>query len=153
MKKLLLILCIFCSTNLLFGQVNVDIPKGMNRIILSTEHSENENIKQLIKVLKELDIQIQKIDTFSFQVKTFPKNMGSYTYTLFFNVFDKRIVVSSTYNSNIGFQLNNLVYNDIDSDVVTTKRRNSIENKIFFKMREILIWIGQEKNIEYEYIK
>jgi hypothetical protein len=78
--------------------------------------------------------------------------MDSYTYSLFFNVLDHKIVASSTYNSNIGIQMYNMVINDVGRDVVTTKRKNSTQNKIFLKMKEIMIWIGGEKNIDYDFV-
>jgi hypothetical protein len=45
-----------------------------------------------------------------------------------------------------------MVINDVGRDVVTTKRKNSTQNKIFLKMKEIMIWIGGEKNIDYDFV-
>ena len=152
MRALFFLLWLLLTTNLTFGQNKIDIPKGVNKIILSTEFNEKENMRALIKVLKNMDVSIQKVDTLSNQIQTSPRSMDSYTYSLFFNVFDQKLVVSAMYNSNVGIQMYNMVINDGGSDVVTTKRKNSLQNKIFHKMCDILISLGEEKNIKFSYV-
>jgi hypothetical protein len=152
MRAVLFLSCLLFTINLAYGQNGTDIPKGVNKLVLSTDFNEKENMKALIKVLKNLDVPIQKADTLSNQIQTSPRNMDSYTYSLFFNVLDHKIVASATYNSNIGIQMYNMVINDVGRDVVTTKRKNSTQNKIFLKMKEIMIWIGGEKNIDYDFV-
>ncbi len=86
-KNIIHIVCLLFLSFSVLGQDKDVIPKGINKIIFNTNLSEKENIKSIVRVLKENDYTIQKIDSISFQIETSPKNISSYTYTILFNIF------------------------------------------------------------------
>lgn len=137
---------------IVFGQNKEEIPKGINKIIFSSELTEKENIKSIVRVLKENEYSIQRVDTISFQIQTSPKNISSYTYTILFNIFENRISVSGRYNTNMGVQVGILTFNDGGNDVITKKGKNSIENIIFRKMKELVLGLVDESKIQYNII-
>lgn len=151
-KNIIHIVCLLFLSFSVLGQDKDVIPKGINKIIFNTNLSEKENIKSIVRVLKENDYTIQKIDSISFQIETSPKNISSYTYTILFNIFERKISISSRYNSNMGVQVGILTINDGGNDVITTKGKNSIQNTIFRKMKGLVLELVDETQIQYNIV-
>ncbi len=105
----------------LFGQEKIQ--KGINKIVITTELKEKENMKSLIKVLREKEYSIRKIDSTSFQIETTPKKFRNwpYTYYFIFNIFENKITVSSKYNTNTGYQISGVVFNDGGGNEIITR--------------------------------
>ena len=68
-KNIIHIVCLLFLSFSVLGQDKDVIPKGINKIIFNTNLSEKENIKSIVRVLKENDYTIQKIDSISFQIE------------------------------------------------------------------------------------
>jgi hypothetical protein len=150
MKNYLLFFFLIFSISL-FGQQKIQ--KGLNKIIVNTEFSEKVNLSSLIKVLREKEYSISKLDSTSFQIETSPKKFRnwSYTYYFIFNVFEKKISVSAKYNSNTGYQISGIVFNDGGgNEIITKKNNNSFHNIIFMEMRDIVLQIVDENKIYYQ---
>ena len=60
MKKILITLSILIVSITSFSQDEVEIPKGTNKIKLKTELNERENVKLILKVLKENDFDFNQ---------------------------------------------------------------------------------------------
>jgi hypothetical protein len=153
MKNYLVLLFMIISVSL-WGQEK--IPKGINKIVINTELKEKENMNSLIKVLREKEYSIRKIDSTSFQIETSPKKFRnwSYTYYLIFNIFENKITVSSKYNTNTGYQISGILFNDGGGNQIITKKNNkSFHNIIFQEMRDIVLEIVDESKITYNFIK
>jgi hypothetical protein len=151
MKKYSLFILLFVSVNL-FGQHVDKIPKGINKIIVSTGLSEKENLRIIISKLREKEYSIQKVDSISFQIQTSPKKFKSwsYTYSFHFNIFEGKFNVSSFYNSNTGVQISGIVFNDGGQNLITTNlRQNSFQNTIFREMKGIVLDLCDESKIQY----
>lgn len=137
----------------LFGQEKIQ--KGINKIVITTELKEKENMKSLIKVLREKEYSIRKIDSTSFQIETTPKKFRnwSYTYYFIFNIFENKITVSSKYNTNTGYQISGVVFNDGGgNEIITRKNKKSFHNIIFEEMKNIGLQIVDKSKITYNFI-
>lgn len=153
MKKYLSLLFIIVSVSL-YSQEKIQ--KGINKIIISNELREKENMNSIIKVLREKEYGISKIDSTSFQIETSPKKFRnwSYTYYFIFNVFEKKIKVSGKYNTNTGYQISGIIFNDGGgNEIITKKNKNSFHNIIFKEMKDIVSQIVDESKITYNFIK
>lgn len=153
MKKYSLFILLFISVNS-FGQHIDKIPKGINKIIVSTGLSEKENLRIIINKLREKEYSIQKVDSISFQIQTSPKKFKSwsYTYSFQFNIFEGKFNVSSFYNSNTGVQISGIVFNDGGQNLITTTlRQNSFQNTIFREMKGIVLDLFDESKIQYNF--
>lgn len=152
MKKIFLIVILNLVSFILFGQGIEKIPKGINKIIVSTGLSEKENLRIIINKLREKEYSIQKVDSISFQIQTSPKKFKSwsYTYSFHFNIFEGKFNVSSFYNSNTGVQISGIVFNDGGQNLITTTlRQNSFQNIIFREMKDIVLDLFDESKIQY----
>ena len=137
----------------LFGQEKIQ--KGINKIVITTELKEKENMKSLIKVLREKEYSIRKIDSTSFQIETTPKKFRNwpYTYYFIFNIFENKITVSSKYNTNTGYQISGVVFNDGGgNEIITRKNKKSFHNIIFEEMKNIGLQIVDKSKITYNFI-
>ena len=143
MKKLLIVLSILIISFTTYSQEEVEIPKGTNKIVLKTDLNEKENIKQILRVLKENDFDIQKIDTITFQIQTSQKKLEKTfsTYTLNFNVFDQLISVTGNKYTEISPITNDEIRN--------WGLKNSDPKLIFGKMNELCLKIVSQDKIEY----
>ena len=93
MKKILITLLLFIVSSSSYSQDEVEIPKGTNKIILRTELDERDNVKLLLRILKDNDFEISKLDTTIFQIQTNERNMknsiiNTDTYILNFNLYN-----------------------------------------------------------------
>lgn len=140
---------------IVFGQDNDEIPKGVNKIIVNTGLTEQENLKIIIGKLRKEEYSIQRVDSISYQIQTSPKKFksSSYTYTFHFNIFEGKFNVSSFYNSNTGVQIMGLVFNDSGQELITTKNKNSFQNKVFREMKGIVLDLFDSSRIEYNFSK
>ena len=151
MKKILPLISLIISVSL-FGQETIQ--KGINKIVITTELKEKENMNSLIKVLREKEYSIRKIDSTSFQIETSPKMFRnwSYTYYFIFNIFENKITVSSKYNTNTGYQISGIVFNDGGgNEIITRKNNKSFHNIIFQEMKDIGLQIVDENKITYNF--
>jgi hypothetical protein len=99
MKKIRLLLLLFIISYTSYSQNEIEIPKGTNKIIMRTELNEKDNVKLLLKILKDNDFEIGKIDTTIFQIQTIERNMknsiiNTDTYILNFNLYNGYITVT-----------------------------------------------------------
>ncbi len=143
MKKLLITLSILIISITSYSQNEVEIPKGTNKIILRTELNVNDNLKLIIKILKENDFEIEKIDTTIQQIQTSQKKLEKSfsTYKLNFNLFDKYVSVTGNKYTDI-----NPITND---EIKNWGLKNSDPKLIFGKMNELCLKIVSQDKIEY----
>jgi hypothetical protein len=143
MKKILITLSILIISFSSYSQDEVEIPKGTNKIILRTELNERDNVKLLLKILKDNDFEISKLDTTIFQIQTSQKKLEKSfsTYTLNFNVFNQLISVTGNKYTEIS-----PVTND---EIKNWGLKNSDPKLIFGKMNELCLKIVSQDKIEY----
>ncbi len=143
MKKLLITLSILIISITSYSQNEVEIPKGTNKIILRTELNVNDNLKLIIRILKENDFEIEKIDTTIQQIQTSQKKLEKSfsTYKLNFNLFDKYVSVTGNKYTDI-----NPITND---EIKNWGLKNSDPKLIFGKMNELCLKIVSQDKIEY----
>jgi len=158
MKKILITLLLFIVSSSSYSQDEVEIPKGINKIILKTELNERDNVKLLLRILKDNDFEISKLDTTIFQIQTSKKNMkrkdlSNITYTLNFNLYDKFISVTgksynnlsiSLYGSGVGVTNNGDGYEILNKGI-----RGSQDKECFKEMNELCLKIVSQDKIEY----
>lgn len=157
MKKIFLILSLFIISITTYSQEEFEIPKGINKIILKTDLNEKENLKLILRVLKENDFDIQKIDTTTFQVQTSVKNLKrksvkTTTYTLNFNLYDKYVSVTGRFSINMSISLygNGVgVSSNGDSEIVNKGMGGSPLKESFKEMNELCLKIVSQDKIEY----
>ena len=157
MKKILLILSLFIVSISTYSQEEFEIPKGINKIILKTDLNERENLKLILRVLKENDYDIQKIDTTTFQVQTSVKNLKrksvkTTTYTLNFNFYEKYVSVTGRFSINMSISLygNGVgVSSNGDSEIVNKGMGGSPLKESFKEMNELCLKIVSQDKIEY----
>ena len=157
MKKIIIIFLSFILSISSYSQNEVEIPKGTNKIVLKTDLNEKENIKQILRVLKENDFDIQKIDTITFQVQTSVKNLKRKgvkytTYTLNFNSYDKYVSVMGRFSTNMSISLygNGVgVSTNGDSEIVNKGMGGSPLKESFKEMNELCLKIVSQDKIEY----
>ena len=70
MKKILITLSILIISITSFSQDEIGIPKGTNKIVLRTGLNESDNIKLILRILKDNDFEIYKLDTITNQIQT-----------------------------------------------------------------------------------
>lgn len=156
MKKIYLILVLFFISNLTYSQSEVEIPKGVNKIKLRTDLNEKDNISLLLKVLKENDFDIQKLDTTYFQIHTLPRNLKSNrlktpTYTLNFNVYDGYVTVTGRWTTNISISMYGVTSEVGNSDIMNKGMNGSPLKETFKEMNEICQKIVEQNKIEYTF--
>ncbi len=143
MKKILITLSILIISFSSYSQDEVEIPKGTNKIILRTELNERDNVKLLLRILKENDFEIKQIDTTTYQIQTSQKKLEKSfsTYTLNFNVFNQLISVTGNKYTEIS-----PITND---EIKNWGLKNSDPKLIFGKMNELCLKIVSQDKIEY----
>jgi hypothetical protein len=143
MKNILFLLLIFNISFTSYSQDEIKIPKGTNKIILRTGLNERDNIKQILRVLKENDFEVQSIDTTTFQIQTFQKKLEKTfsTYTLNFNIFNQSVSVTGNKYTEI-----NPVTND---EIKNWGLKNSDPKLIFGKMNDLCLKLVSQDKIEY----
>ena len=143
MKKLLFIFSFTILSFTSYSQDEVEIPKRTNKIILRTELNERDNLKLILRVLKENDFEIKQIDTTTNQIQTSQKKLEKTfsTYTLNFNVFNQLISVTGNKYTEIS-----PITND---EIKNWGLKNSDPKLIFGKMNELCLKIVSQDKIEY----
>jgi hypothetical protein len=143
MKKQLIIFSLIILSFTSYSQDEIKIPKGTNKIILRTGLNERDNIKQILRVLKENDFEIQRIDTTTFQIQTSQKKLEKTfsTYTLNFNIFNQSVSVTGNKFTEIS-----PVTND---EIKNWGLKNSDPKLIFGKMNELCLKLVSQDKIEY----
>jgi len=143
MKKILITLSILITSITSYSQNEIEIPKGTNKIILRTELTVNDNLKLIIRILKENDFEIEKIDTTIKQIQTSHKKLEKSfsTYKLNFNLFDKFVSVTGNKYTDI-----NPITND---EIKNWGMKNSDPKLVFIKMNELCLKIVSQDKIEY----
>jgi hypothetical protein len=143
MKKQLIIFSLIILSFTSYSQDEIKIPKGTNKIILRTGLNERDNIKQILRVLKENDFEIQRIDTTTFQIQTSQKKLEKTfsTYTLNFNIFNQSVSVTGNKFTEIS-----PVTND---EIKNWGLMNSDPKLIFGKMNDLCLKIVSQDKIEY----
>ena len=155
MKGILLVLFISISF-LSFSQEEVKIPKGINKILLKTELNERDNLKLLLRGLKENDLNIERIDTIVYQVQTSQRNLKNKslkttTYTLNFNIYDGYISVTGRFSTNISISLYGVTSEVGNSDIVNKGMSGSPLRESFNEMNDLCLKIIGKEKIEYTF--
>lgn len=156
MKKIYITLVLFFISILTFSQTEVEIQKGVNKIILRTDLNEKDNITLLLKVLKENDFDIQKLDTTYYQIQTLPRNLKSNrlktpTYTLNFNVYDGYVSVTGRWTTNITISMYGVSSEVGNSDIMNKGMNGSPLKETFKEMNEFCLKIVKQDRIEYTF--
>lgn len=144
MKKILSIFIFLIIVSLSsYSQNEVQIPKGINKIILKTDLNESDNVQLILRKLKENDFEINKIDTISFQIQTSPKKLDKSfsTYTLNFNMFNGYISVIGNKFTEVNPGSNDEIKN--------SGLKNSDPKLIFNKLNDLCLKIVNQEKIEY----
>jgi hypothetical protein len=154
MKKILIILSILITSITSFSQDEIKIPKGTNKIILKTGLNESDNLKFLLRGLKENDLNIERIDTIVYQVQTSQRNLKNKslkttTYTLNFNIYDDYISVTGRFSTNISISLYGVTTEVGNSDITNKGMGGSPLKECFKEMNELCLKIVSQDKIEY----
>ncbi len=156
MKKIYITLVLFFISILTFSQSEVVIPKGINKIKLNTDLSEKDNISFILKVLKENDFDIQKIDTTYYQIQTLPRNLKSDrlkspTYTLSFNVYNGYVTVTGRWTTNLNFHMGGFSKEIGNSEILNKGMNGSPLKETFKEMNDLCLKIVNQNRIEYTF--
>lgn len=154
MKKIFITLSILIVSITTFSQDEIEIPKGTNKIILKTGLNERDNLKFLLRGLKENDLNIERIDTIVYQVQTSQRNLKNKslktpTYTLSFNIYDGYISVTGRFSTNISISLYGVTTEVGNSDITNKGMRGSPLKECFKEMNELCLKIVSQDKIEY----
>jgi hypothetical protein len=154
MKKILITLSILIVSITTFSQEEIEIPKGTNKIKMKTELNESENVKLILRVLKENDFDIQKLDTTIFQLQTSERNLkrksvSSTTYTLNFNLYNGYISVTGRMSTNLTMRMG-MFSTEVGNNEISNKGMGGSPLKECFKeMNELCLKIVGQDKIEY----
>jgi hypothetical protein len=145
MKKILITLSILITSITSYSQNEIEIPKGTNKIILKTELNESRNVKLILRILKENDFDIQKLDTTIYQIQTSERNIkkgliNTDTYILKFNLNDGYITVTGKLIKHL---LGNTYYDIKKGGIVENMKQG------FKEMNELCLKIVSQDKIEY----
>jgi hypothetical protein len=145
MKKILITLLLFIVSSSSYSQDEVQIPKGTNKIIMRTELNERDNVKLLLRILKENDFEISRLDTTIFQIQTNERNMknsfmNTDTYILNFNLYNGYISVTGKMIKSL---LGNSYYEIKKGGIVEHMKQ------CFNEMNELCLKITSQDKIEY----
>ena len=140
-SSLLSLLIVLSFTS--YSQDVIKIPKGTNKIILRTGLNERDNIRQILRILKENDFDIERIDTTTFQIQTSQKKLEKTfsTYTLNFNIFNQSVSVTGNKFTEIS-----PITND---EIKNWGLKNSDPKLIFGKMNDLCLKLVSQDKIEY----
>ena len=154
MKKLLFIFSFTILSFTSYSQDEVEIPKGTNKIVLRTELNERDNVKLLLRILKDNDFEIGKLDTTIFQFQTSVRNLkrksvSSTTYTLNFNLYDDFISVTGRMSTNLTISMGT-ISTEVGNNEISNKGMGGSPLKECFKeMNELCLKIVSQDKIEY----
>lgn len=154
MKKIFLTLSILIVSITSFSQDEIEIPKGTNKIKLMTELSERENVRLILRVLKENDFDIQKLDTTIFQLQTSERNLkkksvSSTTYSLNFNIYNGYISVTGRMSTNLSVRVG-MFSTEVGNNEISNKGMGGSPLKESFKeMNDLCLKIVNQDKIEY----
>jgi hypothetical protein len=154
MKKILITLLVLIVSLTSFSQNEIEIPKGTNKIKLRTELNESDNVKLILRVLKENDFDIQKLDTTIFQLQTLERNVkkrsvSSTTYTLNFNFYDGYISVTGRMSTNLTMSMG-MFSTELGNNEISNRGMGGSPIKECFKeMNELCLKIVSQDKIEY----
>ena len=145
MKKTLIILSLIILSYTSYSQDEVEIPRGTNKIILRTELNERDNVKLLLRILKDNDFEISKLDTIIFQIQTNERNMknsfiNTDTYILNFNLYNGYISVTGK-----------MVKSLLGNSYYEIKKGGIVEHmkQCFNELNELCLKIVSQDKIEY----
>lgn len=154
MKKILIILTFIVISVTTYSQNEVEIPKGTNKITMRTELNERDNVKLLLKILKDNDFEIGKLDTTIFQFQTSVRNLkrksvSSTTYTLNFNLYDGYISVTGRMSTNLSIKVG-MISTEVGNDEISNRGMGGSPLKECFKeMNELCLKLVSQDKIEY----
>jgi hypothetical protein len=154
MKKILLTFSIIMVSLISYSQDEVEIPKGTNKITMRTELNERDNVKLLLRILKDNDFEIGKLDTTIFQFQTSVRNLkrksvSSSTYTLNFNLFDGYISVTGRMSTNLTISMG-MISTEVGNNEISNKGMGGSPLKECFKeMNELCLKLVSQDKIEY----
>ena len=144
MKKILISLFVLIISFTTYSQDEVEIPKGTNKITMRTELNQRENVKLLLKILKDNDFEIGKLDTTIFQFQTSVRNLkrksvSSTTYTLNFNLYDGYISVTGRMSTNLTIRVG-MISTEVGNNEISNKGMGGSPLKECFKeMNELCL--------------
>ena len=145
MKKILTILSFIILSVTTYSQDEVEIPKGTNKIVLRTELNERDNVKLLLRILKDNDFEISKLDTTIFQIQTNERNMknsiiNTDTYILNFNLYNGYISVTGK-----------MVKSLLGNSYYEIKKGSIVEHmkQCFNELNELCLKVVSQNKIEY----
>jgi len=154
MKKILITLLLFIVSSSSYSQDEIEIPKGTNKIILRTELDERDNVKLLLRILKDNDFEISKLDTTIFQIQTSVRNLkrksvSSTTYTLNFNLYGGYISVTGRMSTNLTINMG-MFSSEVGNNEISNRGMGGSPLKECFKeMNELCLKIVNQDKIEY----
>lgn len=154
MKKIIIIFLSFILSISSYSQNEVEIPKGTNKIILKTDLNERENVKLLLRILKDNDFEISKLDTTIFQIQTIERNLRkgklpTTIYKLNFNIDNQSISVTGRFSTQISIRIGNVIDNSTFSDITNRGMSGSPFKECFKEMNELCLKIVSQDKIEY----
>ena len=154
MKKILISLFVLIISFTTYSQEEVVIPKGTNKIILKTGLNESDNIKLILKVLKENDFEINKLDTTTYQIHTTERNLknGKLTTTIYnlnFNINKETISITGRFYIQISIRIGNVIDNSEYSEITNRGMSGSPFKECFKEMNELCLKIVNQDKIEY----
>ena len=154
MKKILISLFVLFISFTTYSQEEVVIPKGTNKIILKTGLKESDNIKLILKVLKENDFEISKLDTTTYQIQTTERNLKSgklptTIYKLNFNINKETISITGRFSIQISIRIGNVIDNSEYSEITNRGMSGSPFKECFKEMNELCLKIVNQDKIEY----
>ena len=154
MKKILISLFVLIISFTTYSQNEVEIPKGTNKIILKTGLNESDNIKLILKVLKENDFEISKLDTTTYQIQTTERNLKNgklptTIYKLNFNINKETISITGRFSIQISIRIGNVIDNSEYSEITNRGMSGSPFKECFKEMNELCLKIVNQDKIEY----
>ena len=154
MKKILISLFVLIISFTTYSQEEVVIPKGTNKIILKTGLKESDYIKLILKVLKENDFEINKLDTTTYQIQTTERNLKNgklptTIYKLNFNINKETISITGRFSIQISIRIGNVIDNSEYSEITNRGMSGSPFKECFKEMNELCLKIVNQDKIEY----
>jgi hypothetical protein len=154
MKKILITLSIFIVSLISYSQDEISIPKGTNKIVLKTGLNERDNFKLILKVLKENDFEINKLDTTSYQIQTTERKLKNgklptTIYKLNFNINNETISVTGRFSIQISIRIGNVTDNSEYSEITNRGMYGSPFKECFKEMNELCLKIVSQDKIDY----
>ena len=137
-----------------YSQEEVEIPKGTNKIVLKTELNERDNVKILLRILKDNDFEISKLDTTIFQIQTNERNLRkgklpTTIYKLNFNIDNQSISVTGKFSTQISIKIGNVIDNSTFSEITNRGMSGSPFKECFKEMNELCLKVVSQNKIEY----